>query len=127
MSGGRFEYREYVINDIAGYVKHEISKSGQPKSEREIKESKRWMGDDHYEKYPEELNHYQYPDEVINEFKKGYEILRKAAIYAKRIDYLLSGDDGDESFIQRLTNEMKNLDEELSKENFDEFENEEEF
>jgi hypothetical protein len=67
------------------------------------------------------------PDEVINEFKKGYEILRKAAIYAKRIDYLLSGDDGDESFIKRLTQELKNLDEELSKENFDEFEDEEEF
>jgi hypothetical protein len=127
MSGGRFEYREYVINDIAGYVKHEISKSGQPKSEREIKEIKRWMDDDYFEKYPEELNHYQYPDEVINEFKKGYEILRKAAIYAKRIDYLLSGDDGDDSFVKRLKNELKNLDDELSKENFDEFLDEDEY
>ena len=127
MSGGRFEYREYVINDIAGYVKHEISKSGQPKSEREIKETKRWMDDDYFEKYPEELNHYQYPDEVINEFKKGYEILRKAAIYAKRIDYLLSGDDGDDSFVKRLKNELKNLDDELSKENFDEFVDEDEY
>ena len=89
MSGGRFDYKQYEIGNIADYVHNEICKSGKPKSEHEIKDTKRWSGDDWYEKYPEDLNHYQYPDEVIEELKKGYWILRQASIYAQRIDCLL--------------------------------------
>ena len=121
MSGGRFEYKQYGISDIADYVHNEISKSGKPKSEQEIKDTKRWSGDDWFEKYPDDLNHYQYPDDVIEEFKKGYWILRKAAIYAQRIDWILSGDDGDESFIRRLRDELEQLDKRMLTEKFDYF------
>ncbi len=121
MSGGRFEYKQYGISDIADYVHNEISKSGKPKSEQEIKDTKRWSGDDWFEKYPDDLNHYQYPDAVIEEFKKGYWILRKAAIYAQRIDWILSGDDGDESFIRRLRDELEQLDKRMLTEKFDYF------
>jgi len=34
------------------------------------------------------------------------EILKKAKIYAQRVDYLLSGDDGEESFLRRLKEEL---------------------
>ncbi len=125
MSGGRFEYKQYGISDIADYVHNEISKSGKPKSEQEIKDTKRWSGDDWFEKYPDDLNHYQYPDAVIEEFKKGYWILRKAAIYAQRIDWILSGDDGDESFIRRLRDELEQLDKRMLTEKFDYFEDDE--
>lgn len=47
--------------------------------------------------------------EVLEEFKKGLEILKKAAIYAQRIDWLLSGDDGEDSFKRRLKEELDEL------------------
>ena len=50
--------------------------------------------------------------EVLEEFKKGLEILKKAAIYAQRIDWLLSGDDGEDSFKRRLKEELDELESE---------------
>ena len=47
--------------------------------------------------------------EVVDEFKKGLKILKTAAIYAQRIDWLLSGDDGEESFKERLKEELDDL------------------
>ena len=47
--------------------------------------------------------------EVVEEFKKGLKILKTAAIYAQRIDWLLSGDDGEESFKRRLKEELDEL------------------
>lgn len=48
--------------------------------------------------------------EVVDEFKKGLKILKTAAIYAQRIDWLLSGDDGEESFKRRLKEDLAELD-----------------
>jgi TFIIF-interacting CTD phosphatase-like protein len=39
-------------------------------------------------------------------FKKGLDILRKAQIYAQRIDWLVSGDDGEDYFHSRLKNDL---------------------
>ena len=50
--------------------------------------------------------------EIVEEFKKGLKILKMAAIYTQRIDWLLSGDDGEDSFKKRL---KENLDELESK------------
>ena len=47
-----------------------------------------------------------YPEEVIAEFKKGAEQIAKAQIYMQRIDWLLSGDDGEESFLKRLKEDL---------------------
>lgn len=52
----------------------------------------------------------KYSDEVINEFRKGLDIIRKAAIYAQRIDWLLSYDDGEEEFLKRLKEELEEYD-----------------
>lgn len=106
MSGGRFSYEQYKIGYIADAVEHEIEKSGRPKTREELKEEG-WRDPDWYQRYPEDLNHYKYPDEVIEKFKEGVEILRKAQIYAHRIDYLLSSDDGEESFLERLEEDLK--------------------
>lgn len=48
--------------------------------------------------------------EIVEEFKKGLKILKTAAIYAHRIDWLLSGDDGEESFKERLKEDLAELD-----------------
>jgi hypothetical protein len=119
MSGGTFDYNQYKIRYIADDVEQEIAKSGKPKTPRELREEFIYRDKEWYEKYPEDLNHYKYPDEVIKEFKKGYEILRKAEIYAQRIDWLLAGDDGEESFIQRLKGELLHLELELKNKTFE--------
>ena len=105
MSGGHWEYIQYRFTDIAEDIDKLIEKNGQPKTEEELKENS-WHDDDWYEKYPEENFHYKYPDEVIEEFKNGAEVIRKAQIYMQRIDWLLSGDDGEESFIRRLKEDL---------------------
>jgi hypothetical protein len=108
MSGGAFEYNQYKIGYIADQIEHEIEKSGRPKTQEELKEES-WRGSDWYEQYPEYLNHYKYPDEVIEEFKNAVKHLRVAEIYAQRVDWLLSGDDGDESFMKRLKEDLAKL------------------
>jgi hypothetical protein len=63
----------------------------------------------------EELDPYDYPigqhysKEIITEFEVGLKHLRKAIIYAQRIDWLVSGDDGEETFHERLKNDLGEL------------------
>lgn len=93
MSGGHFDYHQYRIREIADSVEDIIRKNGK-KKEYEIKNS--WE-DEYY---------YEYPPEVINKMKEGLDILRKAEIYAQRIDWLVSGDDGPETFLERLKEDL---------------------
>ena len=118
MSGGKFDYQQYRIRDIANSVEKEIAKSGKPKTERELKEDYPWRDEEYFEKYPEDKFHYAYPEEILAEFKKGYELLRKAEIYAQRMDWLFAGDDGNETFLERLKEELDILDFELSVKKF---------
>jgi hypothetical protein len=108
MSGGAFEYNQYKIGYIADEVEQLIRKNGKEKTKEEMKDEG-WRDPDWYEKYPEDKFHYKYPDEVIEKFKEGLEILRKAEIYAQRIDWLISGDDGEESFLERLKEDLGKL------------------
>ena len=108
MSGGAFDYKQFNITMIADEIEQMIEKNGRPKTREELKDEG-WRDPEWYKKYPEDLNHYKYPDDVIEEFKKGVDILRKAQIYAQRIDWLISGDDGEESFRERLKEELDEL------------------
>lgn len=94
MSGGYFEYNQYKIYQIAEDLETVILNNGK---KRENKEP--W--EDDYER--------EYSDEVIAKFKEGLEILKKAYIYAHRIDWLLSDDDGEQSFLQRLESDLSKL------------------
>lgn len=47
-----------------------------------------------------------YSEETKKEFVAGLDALNKAAIYAQRIDWLVSGDDGEESFHRRLAEDL---------------------
>jgi hypothetical protein len=108
MSGGSFEYNQYKIGYIADEVEELIRKNGKEKTKEEMKDEG-WRDPDWYEKYPEDKFHYKYPDEVIEQFKDAVEILRKAEIYAHRIDWLISGDDGNETFLERLQEDFERL------------------
>ncbi len=108
MSGGHFDYKQWHINQIADDVEKLIERNGREKTREELKEEG-WRDNDWYEKYPEDLYYYKYSDEVIKKFKESLTILRQAAVYAQRIDWLLSGDDGEESFLERLEKELLEL------------------
>lgn len=41
--------------------------------------------------------------------RDGVEALKTAYVYAQRIDWFLSGDDGEESFVSRLNDELEKL------------------
>lgn len=109
MSGGKFSYNQYEIGQIAEEIQKTIDNNGLKLDEELIKENQRWYGQDYYERFPEELYRYKYPDNIIEKFKEAVDILKKAEIYAQRIDWLLSGDDGEESFIMRLKEDLDKL------------------
>ena len=108
MSGGHFDYDQYKIGYMAESIERLIENNGRKKTADELKDES-WRGSDWYEKYPEDLYYHKYPDEVIEEFKKAIRILKEAQIYAHRVDWLVSGDDGEETFLRRLKEDLNNI------------------
>ena len=113
MSGGCFDYNQWRITEIADRLEDYIY--GHSLDEEEIKGyiKDRWLEDEEKEYIKKNKhtipNRYEYSKETIKEFKKGLDILRKAYVYAQRIDWLLSADDGEESFHRKLKEELNNL------------------
>lgn len=89
MSGGHFSYDQYKIGYIADEVEQLIVDNG--------KEDKNEWGDN---------LHNRFTDDTITEFKTALDYLRRAQIYAQRIDWLVSGDDGEDSFHTRLNKDL---------------------
>ena len=116
MSGGAFNYDQYKIGYIADEIEQSIRDSGKEKTKEELKEES-WRGSDWYEKYPEDKFHYKYRDEMIEAFKEAVNALRVAQIYAHRIDWYMSGDDGEESFMERLKEDLDKLKNEQKQDN----------
>jgi hypothetical protein len=52
---------------------------------------------------------YHSPDEIFNKFRIAVQVLRAAYVYANRIDYLVSGDDGNENFLKRLHEDLAKI------------------
>lgn len=89
MSGGHFDYKQYEI----GYVADEIEQIIFYNDSEELNEYGGTKG-------------YGFNQETIEEFKKALTILKQASIYVQRIDWLVSGDDGEASFHTRLKRDM---------------------
>lgn len=100
MSGGHFDYAQHRIGDIANSIQEEIDRSGKLITEEERIFFFSWDDDTH---------HYEYPKDIVLEFKQGVHLLRMAEIYAQRIDWLLSGDDGVDSFRNRLKEDLEKI------------------
>jgi len=94
MSGGHFDYQQYRFEHIADDIEQII------------------LTNDSTEKneYGDRIG-YDYPPEIIEHFKEAVILCRKAAIYVQRIDWLVSGDDGDESFLRRLKDDLNKFNE----------------
>ena len=59
-----------------------------------------------YEEYEDGGYYPNYIEETIKEFRNAIDALRRAEIYAQRVDYLICGDDGEESFHSRLKEDL---------------------
>lgn len=90
MSGGHFDYQQYRIHDIATSIQELIDNNAPGKDE---------YG---YDKFV-------YSAQTIEEFKKAVAALKIAEVYAQRIDWLVCGDDGEESFHSSLAEDMQAL------------------
>lgn len=108
MSGGAFDYKQHHIEDIADQIEDIVRKNKIEKSKEDLE---RWDYDEEGNVYEYSRYYYYYGDDTIERFKEAVKVLRQAEVYAQRIDWLLSGDDGEESFHRRLEEELKNLEE----------------
>jgi len=88
MSGGHFDYKQYEIENIADEI-------GQIILDNDSEEKDDWGDKGHH-----------YSAETIEQFKIAIEHLRKAKVYLHRIDWLLSSDDDENSFHERLFEEL---------------------
>lgn len=82
MSGGHFDYHQTHIKRIADGIERLVE--GEHKA-------------------------YDFSPETLAEFEKAVRVLREAYVYAHRIDWLVSGDDGEETFHKRLARDLKEL------------------
>ena len=89
MSGGHFQYKQYEIGYIADEVEQLILTNTS-------KETDEWGY----------IKGAFYSEEIIAEFEHALKLLREAHIYVQRIDWLVSGDDGEDSFHSRLKFEL---------------------
>lgn len=92
MSGGYYNYDQYKIEYIANEIEQLILNN-------DSEETDEW-GD------PKGAH---YLPDTIAEFERAVKLLRQAFVYAHRIDWLISGDDGEDTFHQRLAHELSKL------------------
>ena len=92
MSGGFFNHSQYNLDQISADIEDEI-----------------------YYNDSEEVNEYNdkrgngFSEDTIQEFKLAVWYLKQALVYTQRIDWLLSGDDGEETFHERLKKDLEKL------------------
>ena len=100
MRGGHFDYYQYHIREIAESIQEELDQQGQiiPKSSLIYGYSDQ-----------EQIFYEKYSPKVQERFIEAVKALKTAYVYAQRIDWFLSGDDGEESFLKRLEDELKEL------------------
>ena len=104
MSGGYFNYGQFQINEIANSIEQELNKQGKEKPKDELYEN-----EEYFKKYPKEKYYYRYPEIVQEKMREAIKQLKIAAVYTQRVDWFLSGDDGEESFIERLKEDLNAL------------------
>lgn len=92
MSGGHFNYKQHHLLDIADDI-------GSAVLNNDSTEKNEW-GDNIGNRYS---------PETIEEFERAMVVLKMAYVYTQRIDWLLSGDDGEDSFHKRLQAQLKEL------------------
>lgn len=92
MSGGYFNYSDFKLELIADDIQQVILEN---------------------RKTPSELSgcefEWDFRDETIKKFHEAILLLKLARTYVHRIDYLLEGDDGEETFHERLAEDLEKI------------------
>ena len=89
MSGGTFHGGQYGIIDIHETIESYINKQGKKSDYGDIYET--------------------FEPEVLKHLEDAIKCLKMAYVYAQRVDYLLAGDDGQETFLERLESDLSKL------------------
>jgi len=85
MSGGAFEYQQYRLHDIAQDIEEEIKSNGKE--------------DEHGYKN-------NYSKKTLTRFKNTVILLKKVESMVQRVDWLLCGDDSEDTFHERWEKEV---------------------
>lgn len=88
MSGGCFDYAQFSFNDVAASIEELVK-----------------------DNHGVDVHGYatNYSVATIARFQEAISLLKRASIYTHRIDWLVSGDDGEEDFHERLAEELKEM------------------
>jgi hypothetical protein len=81
MSGGHFDHLHWQVKNLANSIEEELA-------DIEIR---------------------NFDSKTVSEFVNAVVILKKAAVYSERIDYLLTSDDSEETFHERLASDLKDI------------------
>lgn len=87
MSGGHFNYNQFHIEGIVGELESLLKLN--PEEKRML-----W---------------YDFSEETFNEMRTAITYLKIAQVYVNRLDYLISGDDGEDTFHSRLKEELSQV------------------
>jgi tartrate dehydratase alpha subunit/fumarate hydratase class I-like protein len=90
MSGGHFSYDQYHMENIADEIDRLINQN-------DSTEKNNWN---------EDVGRH-YPPEIMARFKEAAHTIRQAQEMAQRVDWLVSEDDGEESFMTRWDEEVR--------------------
>ena len=85
MSGGAFNHEDYHIHGIGEQIS-ELIRDNEERGE--------------------------YREETMMRFREAVELLRRASVMVHRIDWLVSGDDGEDTFHRRLREDLERLERE---------------
>jgi len=92
MSGGSFDFKQYSMLDIADQIQNVIDNNHSTQKNE----------------WGENIGR-GYPMAVIKSLAMTVRQLRRTVAYVHRADYLLSGDDGEDSFLTRLREDLDKL------------------
>lgn len=116
MSGGSLNYVSGYINEAADEIERRIN--GEEVDECDIESLIREYDLDETEaKYVREHHHtmpnpFYYSPSTLDQMKTALHHLKVASIYAHRLEWLFSGDDGEETFHECLREDLDKLKEE---------------
>ena len=91
MSGGYFDYKQYELDTIADSIE-QVIRDWESKKKSEWDDTIKWE--------------FENPATIL-ELHNAMNLCRRASIYAQRVDWLLSSDDGEKEFHERLREDMK--------------------
>lgn len=92
MSGGHFDYNQHRITEIADEIQRLVDEN----NDQSLNEWGEPVG-------------LGFSADTIEQFENAVQVLQLAHVFAQRIDWLMSGDDGEETFHQRLEKDLTEL------------------